>query len=307
MKLVRISSVQDISVVQIAVHIDKTMIPKISVHNLPHDSLGKIHSLNCFRDMIHKLENMAICPGNQEDKFQSLFEYAGVPCMREEGGPAGFKEMDFGAVVDGVRVHSSVRSIGCDLLIEGGTIRCKSCKQYRLTLNGMLRRKEERTELNEEEVLSSRRPLKYMSQNEVKMKVSKLQGERRKLLTQNKSLAEKNMQLERKIRDRIRGNGEDISLQDHETFKALLEEARDTGQCSDYQHLLIEHQLHYNALTNKRSMRWHPTIIKWCLFLKSKSSKAYKVMRDSGFLNLPSERTLYDYSHYVKGSIHMFL
>ena len=38
-------------------------------------------------------------------------------------------------------------------------------------------------------------------------------------------------------------------------------------------------------------------IIKWCLYLRSKSAACYKVLRESGFLHLPSERTLYDYSH----------
>lgn len=47
-------------------------------------------------------------------------------------------------------------------------------------------------------------------------------------------------------------------------------------------------------------MRWHPMIIKWCLFLRHKSATTYSTLRDIGFVNLPSTRTLYDYSHCVK-------
>ena len=35
-------------------------------------------------------------------------------------------------------------------------------------------------------------------------------------------------------------------------------------------------------------------------FLKSKSSATYDALRKSGFVTLPSERTLFDYSHYIQ-------
>ena len=49
-----------------------------------------------------------------------------------------------------------------------------------------------------------------------------------------------------------------------------------------------------------KGMRWHPLIIKWCLYLRHQSSKAYEVLRDSGVICLPSQRTLRDYSNCVK-------
>lgn len=47
-------------------------------------------------------------------------------------------------------------------------------------------------------------------------------------------------------------------------------------------------------------MRWHPLIIRWCLNLKLISSAAYHATRSAGFIKLPSERTLRDYTHYFK-------
>ncbi len=41
-------------------------------------------------------------------------------------------------------------------------------------------------------------------------------------------------------------------------------------------------------------------MIKWCLYLRHHSSKAYETLRDSGCLVLPSQRTLRDYSNAVK-------
>ena len=47
-------------------------------------------------------------------------------------------------------------------------------------------------------------------------------------------------------------------------------------------------------------MRWHPAIIKWCIFLKSKSSSTYDALKNSGFITLPSERTLFDYTNITR-------
>lgn len=47
---------------------------------------------------------------------------------------------------------------------------------------------------------------------------------------------------------------------------------------------------------NPKGTRWHPMMIRWCLYLRHQSNKAYDVLRDSG-IALPSQRTLRDYTH----------
>ena len=64
-----------------------------------------------------------------------------------------------------------------------------------------------------------------------------------------------------------------------------------------FQHLLWEQQQKYKSLKDKCGMRWHPMIIKWCIYLKSRSSGTYDALCNSGFISLPSERTLYDYTN----------
>ena len=49
--------------------------------------------------------------------------------------------------------------------------------------------------------------------------------------------------------------------------------------------------------SDARQMRWHPAMIKWCLYLRYRSSGAYDMLRESGCLHLPSQRTLRDYTH----------
>ena len=60
--------------------------------------------------------------------------------------------------------------------------------------------------------------------------------------------------------------------------------------------LLWDEQLKAASAKDPRQVRWHPVLIKWCLNLKLLSGSAYHALRTSGFLRLPSERTLRDCS-----------
>ena len=41
-------------------------------------------------------------------------------------------------------------------------------------------------------------------------------------------------------------------------------------------------------------------MIKWCLNIKLHSSATYEAIRESGFVSLPSSRTLRDYTHHIR-------
>ena len=52
---------------------------------------------------------------------------------------------------------------------------------------------------------------------------------------------------------------------------------------------------------NPKGMRWHPMMIRWCLYLRHQSSKAYNLLHETG-IALPSQRTLRDYTHCFKAA-----
>ena len=58
-----------------------------------------------------------------------------------------------------------------------------------------------------------------------------------------------------------------------------------------------------NKLSDPRQMRWHPHMIRWCLHLHLVSGGGYRLLRESGVVHLPSERTLRDYTHVVPPSV----
>ncbi len=70
-----------------------------------------------------------------------------------------------------------------------------------------------------------------------------------------------------------------------------------------FSRLFWNEQLKAATASDNRRVRWHPVIIKWCLNLKLLSSSSYHALRTSGFIKLPSERTLFDYTHYFANAV----
>ena len=69
---------------------------------------------------------------------------------------------------------------------------------------------------------------------------------------------------------------------------------------NSFHHLFWDQQLEALKVRDKRQVRWHPMMIRWCLSLKLLSSASYSALRLSYLLVLPSERTLRDYTHFIK-------
>lgn len=66
-----------------------------------------------------------------------------------------------------------------------------------------------------------------------------------------------------------------------------------------FQQIFWDQQRQASSRTGK-GRRWHPLMIKWCIYLRHQSNKAYETLRDSGCIQLPSQRTLRDYSNCIK-------
>ena len=64
-----------------------------------------------------------------------------------------------------------------------------------------------------------------------------------------------------------------------------------------FQRIFWDQQRQATSVRDMRGMRWHPLMIKFCLYIRHQSSKAHETLRQS---SLPSQRTLRDYSNAVK-------
>ena len=96
---------------------------------------------------------------------------------------------------------------------------------------------------------------------------------------------------------------------DNETHSDLVSmmnnysKAVESDTSNPFRKIFWEQQLKATTLTSTRQMRWHPAIIRWCLYLHHRSGGCYKTLRNSGLFHLPSDRTLRDYRHFVPSSI----
>ena len=83
-------------------------------------------------------------------------------------------------------------------------------------------------------------------------------------------------------------------------MKEKSEEIHQAYPEGSFGRLFWEEQLRSATAKDARQVRWHPLMIRWCLNLKLLSSSAYHAKRSAGFIKLPSERTLRDYTHYFE-------
>ena len=70
-----------------------------------------------------------------------------------------------------------------------------------------------------------------------------------------------------------------------------------------FQQIFWDQQKQAMKQKDMRGIRWHPLMIRFCLYLRQHSGKAYEALRQSGCITLPSQRTLRDYSHSVKAGV----
>ena len=64
-----------------------------------------------------------------------------------------------------------------------------------------------------------------------------------------------------------------------------------------------ENQQQASSVTDARSMRWDPLMVRWCLYLRHLSSSAYEMVQESGIIKHPSQRTPRDYTHHTKAIV----
>ena len=73
---------------------------------------------------------------------------------------------------------------------------------------------------------------------------------------------------------------------------------------SPTQHKFWEQQLEaLSKQDNPRSMRWHPMMIKLALHLQSAAPAAIAILNESGVIKLPSERLLFDFTHFTEAKV----
>ena len=111
---------------------------------------------------------------------------------------------------------------------------------------------------------------------------------------------QRNERLKKRIDAAVKTVGVTVDSVLHNDLKEVMEKETDKVYAlypeESFQRLFWEQQQKVASLKDARSKKWHPLIIKWCLYLRHLSGKAYELLRKTGAVSLPSQRTLCDYT-----------
>ena len=232
-----------------------------------------------------------LCPGNPEAQFVAL-------CTKRGGSIRGYRGCgEDKALVDKV-YNCTVRRVDCELLcsrMSANPTRCSICQMFRSSLRSSVSRSS-RTDESLCTSLSSHTKYQSLSPQEKTLRLKNM----------HKSLAllkKRVRRIELKVLKVLEKEAISLHPEESADVSNLISEltpiVRQQFTPDSPQYIFWEQQCQYNALKEKRQMKWHPLLIRFALNLKYLSSNAYRAIRESGMIALPSERTLYNYTHWV--------
>ena len=174
------------------------------------------------------------------------------------------------------------------------TQRCDRCKSLRSTLRSAVCRQKSSCPL-EKTSASSHTKYSVLTTDETRIRMKNLHNSVR---TANEHIHK----LEEKIAALIDDESVPLLAEDQADLTSVMDSVRPLVEkqypMSSPQRIFWEQQAAFNKLNDKRQMRWHPLVLRFALNLKYMSTSAYKAVRQSGIIRLPSERTLADYTHW---------
>ena len=244
-------------------------------------------------DQLQCLDRLKVCAAHPDERFLQM--------AKEK---KSFKEGQVSASIDDVADVTlngdtyccTLRTASCQMLVPTG--KCANCVSYRATLRTMHTRWQKITASSPSKYTStsSRTNFRYLTTPQKKKRMTSLRA-------RVTSAERKVNYLMKKIKDSTDAQGVTVDDCLHQDLSQIIEEHTpsiiEQFPEGSFKRLFWEQQR--EALRgNSRQMRWHPTMIKWCLNIKLRSSAAYEAIRDSGFISLPSSRTLRDYTHHMK-------
>lgn len=197
---------------------------------------------------------------------------------------------------------TTIRHNECELLLsESATAKsCSKCEAYRKTLHAMASRYHKQQKACDDKT-SPRSHTNYRFLSPVE-KAQRLYRMHNAIHASKKQV----QKLKARIAEISERRAAQVSKEMHDDLsKIMWENVSQIGKeypAESFPRLFWEQQMKAASVKDARAMRWHPLMVKWCLYLQHKSSGAYELMRESGVIKLPSQRTLKDYTHYIQAT-----
>ena len=248
---------------------------------------------NLFQ-LLAALDKLSICVGHHDEQFIKMIVAKKQKLLSKKGEVvAVLDKMEFES--NGKLYSQTIRSTSCEILCDGQATRCTQCKSYRSILRAIYYKWSRRPSYDPSTSTKFMNE-RYLSTPETRAKIASLRERANKAEQAVSKLREKIQQLTQEHGEMVDGSLQSDLLQIMHEKTDIVKNMYPEGS---FARLFWEEQLKAATISAKQ-VRWHPVIIKWCLNLKLMCSSAYHALRSSGFIKLPSERTLRDYTHYFK-------
>ena len=147
-------------------------------------------------------------------------------------------------------------------------VRCPACVRHRASLLVQYQRLQSSCENSQ---LSSSVNYRYLSRPQIVNRLQSIHRDNRLLNKQCKRLTQK-------LEEDCRQRGVDV---DDTIHKGLMDIVKQQGDLllppNSFQELFWKQQQEAAAKSDSRGMRWHPLMIRWCLYIHHRSSGAYQV------------------------------
>ena len=188
----------------------------------------------------------------------------------------------------------TIRSVDCLLLVPHWEDCCSICKKYRIVLRAITHKKKKQVPNTNPEGPSSHVNHRYLTTSQMVRRIKSqkyaVKVAKHKINTLEKRIVELTKQNNVKLNEQFHGDLLCIAKEnEHKILDSFAE--------GSFQQLFWKQQL--QEATSSRGFRWHPTMVKWCLYLRHQSPRAYDLLRSSGCIKLPSQRTLRDYTYHI--------
>ena len=261
-------------------------------------SVPAILSHNDLTSFLTLLDTLRICPGNPDNHFLEMADSRKGKFETQHGATSAVVDSNAHVFLNGEEYYRTIRSVSCEMVTN--EVKCPECKRYRSTLRSGYSRWYRRNSADKVTQADSHVNHRYMNTPEKLAKINSLR-EKAKVSEQDVK------KLKTKIEILTRTHGELLNTDLQKDLIDLVE-ANSTAALSSFpegsfSRLFFEQQIKAVSVKDRRQVRWHPLMVKWCLNLKLLSSGAYHAMRSSGFITLPSERTLRDYTNYIDAKV----
>ena len=300
----------------------KLFLSSEEVHSCPFLASvpGHLNTVSQIVSLLTALDSAKICEGNPDAKFHVLSGWIKGVFMDPSGSALctiilcmHVYEMLVRLLRAGTQAtakwdentlpYPTIRHRACCMLLteDASAERCKDCGEYRKVLRAHLSRQKNAVDNTVSRTdPTSHVNIRYLQTPEMETRIKLLHDTTR-------TLSKKIGRLEAKIDAAAEKAGVVVDEGMHRDITAIMksESAKVASKypANSFQHQFWEQQLKAASCKNARGMRWHPLMIRWCLYLRHKSSSAYETLRDSGLIVLPSQRTLRDYTHHISARI----